>query len=676
MRKIKVKIKKTDLSDMSHVKEIQSYSWCNNFSEVMGKLKSHIKNFASEKNSIFSDGFLFFHNRKFCFECLRTYYDFRSTVSKKSELNILNMTDTERIAKMFKSKMKKYAMFEIIVYNWKMFKNTFLRNECVKTLKNCIGKNVGPFNRLSFSHIVLLLFHESTLSKYVAMTLSAHLINDTLFLHTNYTEWEYLIEFIDFYSNKVFKSNTYYDFNITGWIYAVFTYMSIEGTYFDDRIVGIVNRLFFELDHLQCKAGIYMMVLALSRRDVSMMYKCEKIYESALDYKLLRFVISLQPNSLKYTENMIFWHPVYFYIYAFPIYCKLRLENKYFAFFSEISDDFYKRELYISILRNTYCITSVKEFMYTFPFFEELVIECLKFKLGDTNYLLKLNPDFVILCSKKTCNLIFKCERYQDSQWEILYTIIYKWFKISTFIMHEISDKKDSMDVKQLLGFVLIVYYDVEKYLWQNCPSSKVTDLFINFRNKILSTIMISKKNFPVEFYDENIIYIAIVRHHITNSVIPPKFYGLLEEDALARIIDKHCVFQKKFGYSTPYFISFIEILKKIPKISLYIYERYFMMLLNKSLTFEICELIYLSIEKIEVCQRDLQENYISSLNWYNILEKINDDRFFEIKKKVIYGNMRFLHQNSCKLNEEQNQKYINISKLYGLYDLYRHLNK
>lgn len=616
------------------MQEIQSYRWCNNFKEVAEKLKAYIKNNSFEKNSVFSNYFLFVHNRKFCYECMRAYYDFRTTIHKKSELNILNIIDTERMTKMFKSKMKKYAMFEIIVYNWKVLKNAFLRNECVKTLKTYIGKNIGSFNRLSFSHIVMLLFHESTLSKYVARTLGAHLINDTLFLHTSHLEWEYLIGFINFYSNKVFKSNTYHDFKIKGWIYAVFVYMNIEGTYFDDRIVSIVNRLFFELDNPQCKTGVFMIVLALSKRDISMMYKCERIYESALDYKLLRFVTTLQPTSLKYTENMIFWHPMYFYIYAFPSYCKLLLEEKYFVFFSEISDDFYKRELYINIIRNSYCITNVKEFIYKFSFFEELVIECLKCQLGDTDNLLKLNTNFIHLCSQKTCNLVFKSKRYQDSQWEILYTIIYKWFKILTFIMHEISDKKINADIKQLFGFVLIIYYDLEKYLSQSCPKVKVKDLYINFKNMILSTIMRFKKNLKIEAYDENIIYITIIRHHMKNNIISPKFYDLMEEGTLAMIIDKHCVFQKKFGYSSPYFISFIEVLKKIPKISLYIYERYFMLLLNKCLTFEICELIYLSIEKIEVSERDLQENYISSLSWYNILEKLNDDKFFEVKKK------------------------------------------
>lgn len=672
MKKIKVRLKKTNLLDASCVQEIKSYKWCSNFSEIVEKFKAHIKNITFEKNCIFSSDLLFIHNRKFCFECLRGYYNFRSTICKKSELNILNIIDTGRIAKMFKSKMKKYAMFEIIVYNWKMLKNTFLRKKCVKTLRIYIGKKIDPFNRLSFSHIILLLFHESRLSKYVAMTLGAHLVNDTLFLHTSSTEWDYLIGFVNFYSNKVFKSNTYYDFKIMGWIYAVFAYMSIEGTYFDDRIVDIVNRLFFELDHPQCKIGIYMMVLALSKRDVSMMYKCEKIYENALDYKLLHFAIALQPNSLKYTENMIFWHPMHFYIYAFPSYCKLKLESKYFEFFSEISDDFYKRELYINIIRNAYCITNVKEFMYRFPLFEELVIECLKCQPEDANYLLKLNPDFVFLCSRKTCNLVFKSERYQDSQWDVLYTIMYRWFKILTFIMHEIADKKVTMDIKQLFGFVLIIYYDIEKYLSKNCQRSKVTDLYINFRNKILSTIMKFKKSFESEVCDENIVYITIIRHHTENSAIPSNFYDLVEEDILARIIDKHCVFQKKFGYSPPYFISFIEILKKIHKISLNMYEKYFLLLLNKHLTFEICELIYLSVEKIEVFQKDLQENYISSLDWYNVLEELKDDRLLEIKKKIVHGNMNFLHKNSCKLSEEQKQKYMDISKVYGLHDLTR----
>lgn len=660
---------------MSYMQETPPTRWCNNFAEMSKKFQAYIENLAFKKDNVFPNDLFFYHNRKFCFECLRIYYSFKSTICKKSELRAINIIDAQRISKMFANKKKKYAMFETVVYNWSMLKNTFLRTECVKTLKTYIGKNIRPFNRLAFSHIVLLLFHEHSLSEYVAMTMGAHLINGTLFLHTSNIEWEYLIEFSSFYSNKVFKENIYCDFKILGWIYAVFVYISIEGTYFDNRIIDIINKLFFELDHPQCKVGIFMIVLALVKREKFMLYKFEKIYEGALDYKLLRFLVTLQPSSVKYTENMIFWHPMYCYVNAFPSYCKLRLESRYFEFFSEMVDDFYKRELYVSILTNIHCITSVREFMYGFPFFEELIIECLKCTPGDTNYLFKLNPDFVFLCSQKTCNLFFKVGRYQGPEWEVLYTILYKWFKALTFIIHEISDKKDTIDIKQLFSFVLIVYYDIENYLSQNCPINKITDLYINFRKKLLSTLLRSKKSLLGGVDNENIIYITIIRYHVKHSKVSAKFYDLLREDILIRIMDKHCVFYKKFGYNTPYFISFLDVLKNIPKINFSVYERFFTLLLNKFMAFAICELISSSIEKIEICQKDLQDNYISSLNWYDILGELNDDDFFEVKKKIISGSMKFLDQNKCKLSDEQKQKYINIAAIYGLCDFHEYFH-
>lgn len=36
---------------------------------------------------------------------------------------------------------------------------------------------------------------------------------------------------------------------------------------------------------------------------------------------------------------------------------------------------------------------------------------------------------------------------------------------------------------------------------------------------------------------------------------------------------------------------------------------------------------------------------------------------------------MNFIYQNSCNLSEEQKQKCMNISKFYGLQDLYKQSN-
>lgn len=609
----------------------------------------------------------FYHDENICFECLDRYYEFKNKIVKRQDIDVLKQHDIRRIRKFFAEKKYKRPLIEIFKYNWYVLNEEDIRMEFFDILKACLEKKLSVFNVLTFTHVYLLLFNDELITKYIMKSIGAHFSKNSLFVQTESEEWEFLLNFSEYYSNTVYEASKYKNFSIKGWCTAMFIYLAIDGTYYDERIVSILNRLFFDKDfNVQRKMEIFMVICAFVKRKKGMANKFEDVFKNILEYDFFHYIKNNLVGETQITNSMIFWQPIHFYLNFFPEFAKIKLEKEYYDFFSEFTDEYFKKELFKIILKNAYCITNVKSFEISFPFFEEMILNILKIDDVKKTYFYELNPEFTKICVLKAYNFTFKANKYVESDWDSLYIILNKWYNITVVILRE-NRMKLSYNIKELSGFILLLYFDISYYL-QQCGQNKVLAVYKNFKKNLLNLFTNAPRSFYNELDQEKLTYINTIKYFFAEEKSFSQIYNFLDENILTQIIDKQSTFCTKFGYHSIYFTEFLVILSKCKRISMNLYLKIFMMLLTQMMQKEILELLCFLVNKIELHRRDYTNNFILDMDWVQALEdKVIEEETLEIKLILAARHFKFLIDNKLIYNEQTVDKIKRICSKLGI---------
>lgn len=573
------------------------------------------------------------------------------------------MMDARRIEKYFADDRAESAIIEIFIHNWSVLKHRQLRTVFKSKLKQHLVGDLCVFKFFTFTHIVLLLFNTSVVSKYVMKTASGQLANNSLFLQTGCEEWVYLLGFYAYSHNKVCGSSVYGDFSIRGWLYALFVYLGIDGTHFDDRIVGILNEMFARGGRPERMSAIFMVARVIVRRKPMLVHSFTSIYESALGYEASQVLSASSPAHIKATECTVFWHLMHFYIDAFSEYYKLGLEVRYFDFLAGITDDLHKGDIHKAAIQNFNVVLDTRLFITRFPFFEELVLATLNVDGSGLNHLSNINPHFVPLCVLKTCSLVFKVKKYTAAQIDILCVLLSRWIGIATHVAQSLEKKSESIDVQQLSTFLYVLYYNVECHFVETYPEHRITGLYRTLIQK-LSTIFLRVKRRDLQSIGgEKLLYLGIIKKHFAGN---KKVIEDTEDCVLIKAIDRSCVFKTKFGQHSPYFRDLLEVLNGRTKVTLALYRRVYSLLLTREMIPEILTAITCAIGKVEIRLSDAKRNYISSLEWVGVLDELGIVHT-SVKREIVGLKIEFLNNRKIELDDVQRKRLSQLVRKYRI---------
>lgn len=650
--------------------------WCYDPYQISIIFSKHLMNTPEDFYS-FAERFFYHDNeRDICLDCLDRYYDFKSKLIRKQDVEVLSQHDQIRVRKYFTEKKYRTALLEIFKFNWSVLNAEDIRKNFLKIFKDCLKQKLSVFNSLTFTHIYLLLFNDDSINNYILKSVGSHFSKNSFFIQTDNDDWEFLLNFQEYYSNLVHESEKYKDFNIKGWYKALLFYLSINGTFYDDRIVEILIRLFNDNDNsVSRRFDIYTIVCTLIQRNRGLVYKFEEIFKCMFDYDFFQYVRTNISGETRGITNPAFWQPVYFYINLFPEFCKLGLDKQFYTFFSEFNDEYFKKELYKVILKNAFCITNVKNFVANFPFFEELVLNILKIDDIKKTYLYELNPEFVKVCVLKTYNFMFKVHKYNDSDWDVLYNILTKWHNITNKILKE-TKFKPTYNIKELAGFFLLLYFDLTYYLDEK-NQLKLSALYKALKKNLLNMFLNAPRVFYNELDQEKMIYYNIIKYYFTEEKSYSQIYNFLDETILSQLIDKHCTFCTNFGYHSVYFSDFLVIIGKSRAISVNFYSKIFMMLLTRSMQKEILELLCCLIKKVQLHRRDYMNNFILELGWVKALhDLIIEEDAEELKLILASRQIKFIIDNKLVYSDDKVNSIKFACKFLNIPDVNEYASK
>ncbi|TBU03006.1 ATP-dependent helicase Upf1 [Hamiltosporidium tvaerminnensis] len=630
-----------------------------------------------------------FYSLESCNECLKNYYSIRNEIVTQKEEMILLNGEEKRIEANITIKNNFFIVSEIYRYNWKMLKNKKILAWFQGAIANFFIRGSKEFKTLKFPFILIFLSENKILLDCAINNLLSVYLESSCYLCTDLEQWNYLLEFRNSSYILVDNETPLKSINEKSWLMALFVYVGIEGTFINEDIVKPLISIYKETDAKEIRILIFKIVYICIRRNPSWLPHFVFILSTIDCYKYFLTKVNI---TLIY-DHYIFWAPINFFINSYDLYCKIYLENKYFEFLAELTNDINKREVFKVILGNFKFTQNYLKFLTNFPFYEELIMILLRSKDPRFESLLNIEPKFIDFMVTKTFFYIFKLPKINLEMQENLSVIVQKWKNIFIFsekILLELHEEKTLeecdkpaveneskvsfttaykyLEFSKLNGFYNIFFFDIESYMRKNNFPVSLIETYCKLRDLFKLIFIKMQKGDIKTMTNEQIVYHSVFKCNTLTSKQKNKFKIKISEITpmlLSDILEKIFIFNQRYNEFPIYTLQILSFVRQCSYFNVDILKKIFAMIKTG---FSYWQILYL-LEYITVQMRFKPEDdlaYLCNFEWLECLTKAKFKKY-NIRVFVILENIL-----SVLSNLNISVYNVNLSKICKCYVFFK----
>ncbi|EPR78732.1 hypothetical protein SLOPH_236 [Spraguea lophii 42_110] len=581
-----------DLDDLLMEKINTPHLWCEDYSSSIFVLNSLFA--YKDTKRIESILKLVFNEINSCVKCLEGYYKCKKDILSYERIEYIKLLDNQRIKESLQKDDFVNMIPEVILYNWMALKDPIIRDEIFKQLHKFVSEEKKLFLKITFSIILFCTSEYKELVSRSIKTIYHFSLKDDAYLHSSRHEYEYILGH-PIFSNT--QNSAYTDIKPSKWLMITLLYIALDGSFFDESIIPAVENAYRKCNNIEEKELIFRLTIMLCRRKKSWELKFKSLFIKLLNE------IRLEKEELKEKQDiLLFMNKTRVFVNSFDIFCRIRLEDEYLSHFNTINCD-----ISSVIYENHHLIFNIINFMINYPYFEKMMISCIKKNINST---------FVKKCIDSLWGFLLNSADREASS-----DRMYKLLCIFNSILINIESINEEINVSPLANLINLFVFDLEEYI----KEEKVKNLYMHIKNRI-KRIFCAKNNAISELPDEKILYITLwVNLPYINGIEKIEF--LNEQQLLvSNIFQRMNSFFVRFRKYPPLLTILLDYIQKFTFVRYELFLELFNIIFNDPLNEKVFLLILEKIGSVTMNEENKKDSFLKEGEWISVLEKMEFD--------------------------------------------------